>query len=120
MSSSITPTIGRKVWFWASEQFIEETGNEPLEDKQPFDATVVFVYRNGLVNLSVTTHEGETGFVQGCKLRDPAEDDEHGGEYDFATWAPHQVEQAKDNQTKAAGKPFSSVAAEVKAEEAGN
>lgn len=108
--SSIAPSIGRKVWFWASENFIEQVEEDPMDPKQAFDATVVFVHPSGLVNLQVFTHTGEGGLVESCHLRDPGEADEHGGEEDYATWMPYQVGQAgmaaakKEARAEEAGK----------------
>ena len=94
--SSITPTIGRKVWFWASSAFQAETGLTPLDGRQAYDATVVYVDRDGAVNLKVIDHEGNEGLVENCPLCDPSpEGDAHGGLTDFATWMPYQVGQAK-------------------------
>lgn len=99
--SSITPTIGRKVYFWSSEQFAAEVGAEPVDPKQAYDATIVFVHPSGNVNLQVVCHAGDSGFVEDCPLRDPSEGDEHGGEEDYATWMPYQVGQAKKDFNEA-------------------
>jgi hypothetical protein len=99
--SSITPTIGRKVWFWASEDFIDATDCVPEDPKQAFDATVIYVHSDGNVNLSVVDHRGEQGLVENCELRDPGEGDEHGGEEDYATWMPYQMGQAAKKEPSA-------------------
>lgn len=94
--SSITPTIGRKVWFWMSEATIDDTSSTVLDDAQAFDATVVFVHENGAVNLTVVDHEGGGDFVENVPFREYIEGETcHGGFEDFATWMPYQMGQAK-------------------------
>lgn len=91
--SSITPTIGRKVWFWASAP-----DDFNIEDHdQAMDATVVFVHPDGKVNLQVTDHMGEIYFQDSIELKD-FEGERHFGENleePTATWMPYQMGQAK-------------------------
>lgn len=93
MSSIITPTIGRKVYFYEGPS----TTTTPMacyDTKQPFDATVVYVWGPTCVNLRVTDHAGATHTRSSVPLRDPSGSDVQGAEY-FATWMPYQVGQAK-------------------------
>ena len=93
--STITPTIGRKVYFYTPEQDRHATGAMGrYDDKQPFDATVIYVWGPTCVNLRVTDHAGNTHTRSSVPLRDPQDDDGHGNAY-FATWMPYQVGQAK-------------------------
>ena len=88
--SSITPTIGRKVWLWMTSQ------NNVQDSKQAFDATVICVGPNGTVNLYYVNHWGTAGSLTQVELRDPQPADEHGREsVPYATWMPYQIGQAK-------------------------
>ena len=91
--STITPTIGRKVWLYTAAQ-------SPQDSKQAFDATVIFVHPSGLVNLYFVNHWGTAGSLSSVQLRDPQEDDKHGVET-YATWMPYQVGQAKKSEVSA-------------------
>lgn len=87
--SSITPSIGRKVWFY------EPSLNAGIYSAdQPFDATVIYVWGPNMVNLRVTDHAGQVSTRTSVPLRDPLEGDQHGKEY-VATWMPYQVGQSK-------------------------
>jgi hypothetical protein len=94
MPSSIKPSIGRKVWYW------QVSGAGVIDNAQAFDATVVFVHPDGLVNLNVRDHSGYSHKVANVELHDPAdgsvgrEEDAH-GKGNYATWMPYQVGQAK-------------------------
>ena len=100
MSSSITPTIGRKVWLWVPKnQVPAEAIQSPL---QAFDATIIFVHPNGEVNVSFFDHCGGLGGVHEVELLDPKPEDQHpeGGQA-YATWMPYQVNQAKQQFAEA-------------------
>ena len=85
---SITPTVGRKVWYY------EAGPGNILDPRTPFDATIVYVWGPGMVNLRVTDHQGLTVPRYSVLLREPREGDEHGSS-EFATWMPYQMGQAK-------------------------
>lgn len=86
--STITPTIGRKVWFYDS--YLGACNDV----RQPFDATVIYVWSESCVNLDVTDHHGNRHIKTSVPLREPREGDQHGVEY-VATWMPYQMGQAK-------------------------
>lgn len=88
----ITPTIGRKVWFWPNGMKLTAAG--PLnvfDEKQALDATVVCVYGDRMVNLSVKDHGGRVHSVRSCTLLQNG-DPVPGGYY--CEWMPYQVSQA--------------------------
>jgi hypothetical protein len=94
----ITPTIGRKVWFWPNGLKLTVAG--PLEvftEKQALDATVVCVWGDRMVNLSVTDHGGRVHSVRSCTLLQEG-DAVPGGFY--CEWMPYQVSQAKTSEAK--------------------
>jgi hypothetical protein len=65
--TTITPTVGRKVWFYDAQG-----------------------------HLVVNDHSGQSFTRASIPLRNPADSDCHGiGAGDFATWMPYQVGQAK-------------------------
>jgi hypothetical protein len=93
-NTSVTPSIGRKVWFWMSQDALEQTDSEVLDPRQAFDATVVFVGKDA-VNLYVMDHDGEGGLVENVPCKEYVEGlTAHGGEEDFYTWMPYQKQQA--------------------------
>jgi len=85
----IQPTIGRKVWFWP----VEGHGHmNCIDEQQPFDATVVFVHNDRLVNLIVVDHMGHVERVNKATLKQE-EDPVPAGSY--AEWMPYQVKQSQ-------------------------
>lgn len=95
MSSSIVPTIGRKVWLWSSTA--GAPSNCCLDSKQPYDGSIVFVHDNGTINVAFFDHMGQAGFAGNVPIYNPQQEtDSHmGGGSFYATWMPYQVGQAK-------------------------
>lgn len=98
--STIVPTIGRKVYFYDQAPERSSAQMQRYDDKQPMDATVIYVWGPTCVNLRVTDHAGVTHTRTSVPLRDPSDIDCHGVEY-FATWMPYQVGQAKKHEAVA-------------------
>jgi hypothetical protein len=93
--SSITPTVGRKVWFYEFDiPFGHDMPVGAYSLTVPFDATVIYVWGPNMVNLLVTDHTGKTYPKTSVTLRDPQPDDSHGKSY-VCTWMPYQVGAAK-------------------------
>ena len=82
------PTVGRKVWFWPSEQ---ESYMNVEDDTQPLDATVLFVHKDERINLLVVDHLGHTHPEMNVLLIQEGETKPEGE--GFATWMPYQVKQ---------------------------
>lgn len=95
MTSSIKPTIGRKVWYYGTNI------NACKDVKDPFDATVIYVPDAENVVLKITDHYGNDS-VETVPILDPSTDEDkpdmHGMKA-FATWMPYQVGQAKAAET---------------------
>jgi hypothetical protein len=97
----ITPTIGRRVWYWPSDYDCGLGISKPetiivADDSsgQPCDAGVVRVFNDRLVNLSVTDHEGNVHKRTSVTLYQPGDNISHvGGGY--CTWMDYQVKQAQ-------------------------
>lgn len=88
--SSITPSIGRKVWYHPTLAEIESVmGVNDLT--QALDATVIFVTDPDHVSLAITDHAGTPHVRHGVLLVD------HSLSYlgGKASWMPHQLSQAK-------------------------
>lgn len=105
MSSTITPTIGRRVWYWPSGRDV--SGADAMDvngQEQPCDAGVCFVYSDRMVNLTVADHAGNMHRRMAVTLVQPG--DERPREA-HATWMPYQVGQARERAD------VGSVAAEV-------
>jgi hypothetical protein len=89
----IKPTIGRKVHFWPNG-FMPAGLSAPIKHQmeyQPFDATVVYVWNDRMVNLRVTDHYGNSTGVTSIRLR---QDDDPVPDGAYAEWMPYQVGQA--------------------------
>lgn len=96
-AAHITPTIGRRVWYWPRKTgaagILMPDELVLIRHDQPFDAGIVFVHNEGLVNLSVTDHRGKQQAVPNVSLLqsdDPAPI--CGG---YCEWMPFQQGQAK-------------------------
>ena len=89
----ITPTIGRKLWYWPNENDIKIEYMESFDSVQPFDATVVFVEDLRKVNLFIVDHNGNTYDRRYIPLIQPGDDKPVGGGY--CEWMPYQIGQAK-------------------------
>jgi len=87
----ITPTIGRKVWYWPNENDIKIEYMESLDSAQPFDATVVFVHNLREVNLFVVDHNSNSYDRCGIPLIQPGDEKPDGG---YCEWMPCQIGQA--------------------------
>lgn len=91
--STITPTVGRKVWFYDEDADRDLREMQRHDDTTPMDATVIYVWSPTCVNLSITDHAGRIHMRGRVTLRAPAEGDCHGKER-VATWMPYQMGQA--------------------------
>ena len=93
MSTIITPTVGRKVWYRPS---VAELAGRcyPMKviDGQPLDATVIAVHDDRLVNLLVIDAEGN-GFPR-LNVQLVQEDDVYETDGARAEWMPYQTAQA--------------------------
>ncbi len=103
--STITPTVGRKMWFFAQDASQPKKGDGPppqmLDNKVPMDATVIYVWSPSLVNLRVTDHAGNVFTRTSVPVADHDESYEHGVQQ-VACWMPYQSGQAAK---QAAGGP---------------
>lgn len=95
----ITPTIGRRVWYWPSTYDRGGMLEKPStiiegNSAQPCDAGIVCVHGDRLVNLIVTDHNGNTHKRTSVTLYQPGDNISHvGGGY--AVWMDYQVKQAE-------------------------
>lgn len=88
------PTIGRKVWFRPNGASIGEPGTKQPEEfvkDQPMDATIVCVWGDAMVNLSVTDHGGTVHSIRSVTLRQEGEQAPQGM---YCEWMPYQLSQA--------------------------
>jgi len=97
------PTVGRKVWFWCSQEVLQVNGTDyfqpvVLSHRQAMDATVVHVSVHGRINLLVNDHVGGSFAVEDVELLDfdeaapPVQG--HICEHSFATWTPYSIANA--------------------------
>lgn len=96
MSKIISPTIGRKVWYWHSGWAVPQLGGESIypvsyDASQAMDATVIYVFSDRMVSLDVTDHRGNRFIASSVTLVQPG-DERPGGA--FCEWMPFQVGQA--------------------------
>jgi hypothetical protein len=87
----ITPTIGRRVWYYPSKTELEASELRQASRDQAFDAGVIWVDHDRQVHLSVTDHYGRVVprlAVPLIQLGDTIPTDGTA----FATWMPHQYQ----------------------------
>lgn len=91
----ITPTIGRRLWFWPAPVSLDRSACTPLftviDPAQPFDAGVIYVWTDRMVNLSVTDHNGGIHAITSVRLLQGDESANPGEAY--AQWMPYQAAQ---------------------------
>jgi hypothetical protein len=96
---SITPTVGRIVWWWQSEAPADAAAPG---DKQPEAAVVTYVHSNDLVNLTVFNRNGVPRAATSVVLW---QDGQPRPIASFAEWMPYQKGQAaKTEASEAAAK----------------
>lgn len=108
MSKTITPSVGRKVWYWPSLYDLASphaSADNPMPGRgmrqvtgEAFDATVLCVHGDRCVNLLVVDHCGVTHYVPSASLMQPGDDKPAHG---YAEWMPYQVGQAKKDEAVA-------------------
>lgn len=92
MKPIITPTVGRQVWFWPSEEQVAEM--QPAYDRtQPMAATVTFVWDDRRVNLAVLDQNAKPYSIIGMTLLQDGDSVATGESY--AEWMPYQKAQAE-------------------------
>ena len=96
MSTAVTPTVGRKVWYYPSAADV--AGNFGMKRlvacNQPLDATIVAVHSDMCVNLHVIDHTGKGFAVMSAMLFMPESVPPGYGEQGsagYAAWMPYQV-----------------------------
>ena len=96
------PTIGRKVWFFPSEEELEVQDAVRLSD-QPFDATIVHVNGDGStewnapsINIVYFDHAGSQFAYCAVMLALPDSEEAAilAAARSYCTWMPYQVSQA--------------------------
>lgn len=91
----ITPTIGRRLWFWPAPVSLDRSACTPrftvYDPAQPLDAGVVYVHSDRMVNLLVTDHAGLAQAVTSVRLLQVGESANPGEAY--AQWMPYQAAQ---------------------------
>lgn len=102
MNTIITPTVGRVVWYWPSQQEIDAKSITVIDPSQPLAATVAHVWHDRMVNLSVVDHAGAQFRRTSVHLVQDDEDRPHTSEGPFAEWMPYQKAQ-QPQQAKQAG-----------------
>jgi hypothetical protein len=93
MAAIIKPTVGRKVWYRPTDYDHQTMLND---QKQPLDATIVYVHGDRLVNLSISDHNGRHHERTSVKLIQAEDSKPEGGGY--CEWMPYQVGQAAKTQ----------------------
>lgn len=89
-SPVITPTVSRRVHFWANEEHQAALG--VFDAQQPCDAGVIYVWGDRCVNLEVTGPSGAKVALQNVRLLQGDEQPNEGESY--AAWMDYQRAQA--------------------------
>lgn len=99
----IKPTVGRKVWYRPSEADKDgKTGDSPDTGKmqvnggEPLDATVIAVWSDRLVNVSVIDIFGTVHARRSVTLLQEGDTNHQIGRY--VEWMPYQTGQAKKSE----------------------
>lgn len=84
----ITPTVGRKVWFFPNGANFH---SQPhcIDPDEPMDADVVYVWGDRMLNLTVKDHIGQVHAFTSVKFLQPGDEIPISGA--FAMWMPYQV-----------------------------
>lgn len=90
--SVITPSIGRQLWFWSSGA--KRAAADSDSAVQPEAATVVYVWDDRTMNLTVLDAKGRARVVRSAQLVQP-EDPWNESTGAHAQWMPYQVGQAR-------------------------
>lgn len=90
MTTTISPTVGRIVWFNPNGQYFQ--GMRQLGE-QPMAAQVAFVHRDTCVNLLVTDHIGRQHAAESVHLMQDGGPTLASGQA-FCEWMPYQKGQA--------------------------
>lgn len=85
MPTIITPTVGRKVWYYPG-------GEQQLKHDQPNDATIARVHSDRLINIGYRDANGESGNASSVPLVQEGDEFPHGP---FCMWMPFQQGQAR-------------------------
>lgn len=91
MSTVISPSIGRRVWYWPNASDLN--AGMQFNGTQPCDAGICYVWSDHLVNLTVADHNGHmhrrtsVRLLQGGATANPGEA--------VAAWMPYQQGQAR-------------------------
>lgn len=103
MSTNIKPTIGRRVWFRPSAQFLAMNPTlTQFNPEQPFDAGIVYVHHDHMVNLQVSDHVGRWFQAPSVPLLAGHWEPGDEGVYGVAEWMPYQKAQAAKTAPTAA------------------
>jgi hypothetical protein len=102
MPKIITPTIGRRLWYWPSAYDCGKTAAVPpstidADATQPCDAGVCYVHGDRLVNLTVADHNGNMHRRTSVTLLQEGDEIPVGQAY--AEWMPYQAAQAKRQES---------------------
>lgn len=87
----ITPTPGRAVWYYPSQDEINAKQFACNDPSQPLAATVAYVWGDRMVNLSVLDQNGNQFRRTSVALVQPGDEPKHTSEGPFATWMPYQI-----------------------------
>jgi len=98
MSKVISPTIGRRVWYFPSLATAAVHDMKVINPDVPLDAGVCFVWHDRMINIVAADHIGRLHAIASVTLIQPDETAPEGR--DYRMWMPYQVKQ--DDKDKAA------------------
>lgn len=82
----ITPTPGRAVWYYPSQDEINAKQFACNDPSQPLAATVAYVWGDRMINLSVLDQNGNQFRRTSVALVQPGDEPKHTSEGPFAEW----------------------------------
>jgi hypothetical protein len=92
MNKSITPTIGRKVWYFPSEATALVHHMQVNDPITPLDASICYVWHDNMINISVADHAGKLHAIHNVTLIPTGQFEPEGR--DYCVWMPYQAKQA--------------------------
>jgi len=101
MSTTITPTVGRRIHFWPNDEHAEQLG--VFDYAQPCDAGVLYVHEDGTVNLDVTGPSGSKLAAYRVRIVPKDEDCLEGESH--ARWMDYQIGKAAQEAAAPATEP---------------
>lgn len=92
-------TVGRRVYYWPTNEELEGWDIKYVDSGQPWDAGVLFVHADGTINVQVTDYFGEVMTLEECVFTGTAEKKQGA-----CSWMPYQAAQQREQAAQVPNK----------------